>query len=234
MPSMIRPDELSQRAAALTTSGLSDAMDRLGIPGQVAGVRAIGTARSLCGPAYTVRYRPVQAIGETVGDFIDDVPAGAVVVIDNQGRSDCTVWGDILTETAYLRELAGTVIDGTCRDAQACDDVGYPLFARANWMRTGKDRVAVDAVGGPVDIGDVRVTPGDLVVGDRDGVVILPAGRAAEIVGLAEEIEAAEQRIRLAVRSGERLDAARAKTGYHELQRQANAGSSETSDQEQK
>ena len=75
MTPMIRPDELSRRAAALTTSGLSDAMDRLGIPGQVAGVRAIGTARSLCGPAYTVRYRPVRAIGETVGDFIDDVPA---------------------------------------------------------------------------------------------------------------------------------------------------------------
>jgi 4-hydroxy-4-methyl-2-oxoglutarate aldolase len=234
MTPMIRPDELSRRAAALTTSGLSDAMDRLGIPGQVAGVRAIGTARSLCGPAYTVRYRPVRAIGETVGDFIDDVPAGAVVVIDNQGRSDCTVWGDILTETAHLRELAGTVIDGTCRDAQACDDAGYPLFARANWMRTGKDRVAVDAVGGPVDIGDVRVTPGDLVIGDRDGVVILPAGRAAEIVGLAEQIEAAEQRIRLAVRSGQRLDAARAQTGYHQLQRQANASPRETSHQEPK
>ncbi len=231
---MIRPDELSQRAAALTTSGLSDAMDRLGIRGQVAGVHAIGMARSLCGPAYTVRYRPVQAIGETVGDFIDDVPAGTVVVIDNQGRSDCTVWGDILTETAHLRELAGTVIDGICRDAQACDDVNYPLFARANWMRTGKDRVAIDAVGGPVTIGDVRVAPGDLVVGDRDGVVILPTGRIANIVELAEEIEAAEQRIRLAVRSGERLDAARGKTGYHELQRQINAGSGGTSDQERK
>jgi hypothetical protein len=145
MASMIPMDELSQQAAVLTTSGLSDAMDRLGIPGHVAGVRATGTARSLCGPAYTVRYRPVQAIGETVGDFIDDVPAGSVVVIDNQGRTDCTVWGGILTEAAHLRDLAGTVIDGICRDAQACDDVGYPLFARANWMRTGKDRVAIDA-----------------------------------------------------------------------------------------
>src|SRR5271170_4292710 len=140
MPSMIRPDEFSQRAAALTTSGLSDAMDRLGIRGQVAGVHAIGTARSLCGPAYTVRYRPVQAIGETVGDFIDDVPAGTVVVIDNQGRSDCTVWGDILTETALGRGVVGTVIDGVCRDARWSERVGYPVYALANWMRTGKDR----------------------------------------------------------------------------------------------
>jgi regulator of RNase E activity RraA len=99
-------------------------------------------------------------------------------------------------------------------------------------MRTGKDRVAIDAVGGPVTIGDVLVAPGDLVVGDRDGVVILPTGRIANIVELAEEIEAAEQRIRLAVRSGERLDAARGKTGYHELQRQIYAGSGGTSDQE--
>lgn len=81
------PATMRKRAAHLTTAGLSDALDRLGIVGQVAGVRPLGPSYSVCGPAFTVRYRAVEALGETVGDYIDDVPPGSVVVIDNQGRT---------------------------------------------------------------------------------------------------------------------------------------------------
>jgi regulator of RNase E activity RraA len=214
---------LAARAGSLTTSGLSDAMDRLGIAGQVEGVRPIDVHSAMSGPAFTVRYRSVEVPGETVGDYIDDIPAGSVVVIDNQGRLDCTVWGDILTETASRSGVAGTVIDGTCRDAQSSVDVGYPLFARQNWMRTGKDRVTVAATQGSVVLGGVSVQPGDLVVGDRDGVVVIPAQRAGDVVELAESIEASEAKIREAVRSGQRLDQARESFGYHLLQRRDEA-----------
>jgi 4-hydroxy-4-methyl-2-oxoglutarate aldolase len=214
-------NELRQRAAKLTTSGLSDALDKLEIPGQVADVRPIDPSSSLCGPAFTVSYRAVEAVGETVGDYIDDIPPGSVVVIDNQGRTDCTVWGDILTETAHARGIAGSVLDGVCRDAQASVTLGYPIYARANWMRTGKDRVTVDATQVPVRISGVAVDPGDLVVGDRDGVVVVPADRVADVIALAESIEATEEQIRIAVRSGERLDSVRARFGYHLLQRRA-------------
>jgi regulator of RNase E activity RraA len=225
-------DELRQRAAKLTTSGLSDALDKLEIPGQVADVRPIDPSYSLCGAAFTVRYRVVEAVGETVGDYIDDVAPGLVVVIDNQGRTDCTVWGDILTETAHAKGIAGTVIDGVCRDAQASVTAGYPIYARANWMRTGKDRVTVDATQVPVRIGGVPVAPGDLVVGDRDGVVVVPADRVVDVVALAEEIEATEEQIRIAVRSGNRLDSARARHGYHLLQRHAPGDGADVRSQE--
>jgi 4-hydroxy-4-methyl-2-oxoglutarate aldolase len=218
------PATMRQRAADLTTAGLSDALDRLGIVGQVAGVRPLGPSCSVCGPAFTVRYRAVEALGETVGDYIDDVPPGSVVVIDNQGRTDCTVWGDILTEAAHGRGVVGTVIDGVCRDARWSERVGYPVYALANWMRTGKDRVTVEAVRVCVQVGGVTVESGDLVVGDRDGIVVLPASSLAEIVDLAESIETTEGRIREAVRSGERLDAARERLGYHLLQRHTGSG----------
>ena len=88
--------------------------------------------------------------GKSVGDYIDDVPTGAVVVIDNGGRLDATVWGDILTTVAHRDGVAGTVIDGVCRDVGRSIELGYPIFARANTMRTGKDRVAAaEAYGEP-------------------------------------------------------------------------------------
>ena len=62
-----------------------------------------------------------------------------VVVIDNDGRTDCTVWGDIMTQYAGLRDFAGTVIDGVCRDVNKALDDGYPLFTAGRFMRTGKD-----------------------------------------------------------------------------------------------
>lgn len=83
----------------------------------------------------------------------------SVVVIDNAGRLDATIWGDILTMVAHRRGIAGTVIDGVCRDISRAWNLGYPIFARDNTMRTGKDRVDLDQINVPVSIGGVRVAP---------------------------------------------------------------------------
>lgn len=223
MTTSANPQVSLDRARVLTTAGVSDALDRLGINGQVAGVHPVDPSFRLCGPAFTVKYRPVASLGETVGDFIDDVPPGSVVVIANQARVDCTVWGDILTATAQSRGVAGTVIDGLCRDAEWSVNVGYPVFAVANWMRTGKDRVTVEALATTVEIGGVAVSPGDVVIGDCDGIVVVPAERLGEVVELAAAIESAEEHIRAAVRDGERLEVARQRFGYHALQRAEDA-----------
>jgi regulator of RNase E activity RraA len=85
-------------------------------------------------------------------------------------------------------------------------------------MRTGKDRVQVEAVNGPVNIGDARVAGGDILRGDADGVVVIPREHEEAVLDAAEQIHATEERIRLAVRSGLRLDEARKQFGYHALQ----------------
>jgi len=70
-------------------------------------------------------------------------------VLDNGGRENATVWGDILTWVAHRRGVAGTVIDGACRDTHLSLELGYPIFSRSYSMRTGKDRVQVEAMNGP-------------------------------------------------------------------------------------
>ncbi|NLD56265.1 MAG: RraA family protein [Burkholderiaceae bacterium] len=211
-------DNNVERAGKLETATLSDALDRLGINGQCAGIRPHDPGFRLCGRAFTVQYGPAGVPAGTVGDFIDDVPAGEVIVLDNRGREDATVWGDILTEIAHRRGIAGTVIDGVSRDMALCLDLRYPIFARGRWMRTGKDRVQVEAVNRTVAIGGVRVAPGDIVRGDADGLVVLPREHEAAILEAAEEIGRAEDAIRAAVRDGKRLDVARAEFRYHSLQ----------------
>ncbi|HKS50226.1 MAG TPA: RraA family protein [Amycolatopsis sp.] len=206
------------RLAALSTSAVSDALDRLGIPGQALGIAPLDRAFRLAGRAWTVRYGPVGQDRGTVGDYIDDLGPGDVVVLDNQGRLDATVWGDLLTTTAHGRGVAGTVIDGVCRDVDRSLTLGYPIFSRGNWMRTGKDRVRVEATQVAVSIGGVRVEPGDLLLGDGDGLVAIPVSRAGEVLAAAEEIERAEDTIRRAVEAGTPLREARRAVGYHDLQ----------------
>ncbi len=204
---------------SLSTAAVSDALDRCGIAGQCLGVRPLSSAFRLLGPAVTVRYAPRGAQGGTVGDYIDDVPAGSVVVLDNGGRLDATVWGDILTEVAHRRGIAGTVIHGVCRDVARSLQLDYPIFSRGATMRTGKDRVQVEACNVPVSLGEARVEPGDLVFGDADGVVAIPRVRQREVLDAALQIEAQESQIRAAVAAGARLDEARRSVGYHTLQR---------------
>jgi regulator of RNase E activity RraA len=109
------------------------------------------------------------------------------------------------------------VIDGINRDVSLCLELGYPIYSRDHWMRTGKDRVQVEATGIPVNIGDVRVCPGDLMRGDADGVVVIPQDRENEVLDAAEAIQAAEDAIRQSVREGMSLRQAREKHRYHQL-----------------
>ena len=106
-----------------------------------------------------------------------------MVVLDNGGRENATVWGDILTWVAHKRGIAGTVIDGACRDTHLSRELGYPVYSRSYSMRTGKDRVQVEAMNGPVNIGDARVEPGDLLRGDADGVVVASSLRNTNAPG---------------------------------------------------
>lgn len=206
---------------AVGTSTISDALDRLGLPGSAHGLAPLANGQRLVGRAYTVRYVASGAQPGTVGDYIDDVPPGGVVVLDNAGRTDCTVWGDILTAVAADRGVAGTVINGVCRDTHRALSTGYSIYSCGRFMRTGKDRVEVAEVGGVVNVGDVQARAGDLLVGDDDGVVVIPAERADEVLALADTIAEREAAILADALGGQTLREARARHGYHLLQRRA-------------
>jgi regulator of RNase E activity RraA len=205
--------------AALPTASISDALDFLGLPGSLHGIGPLCDATRTVGPAFTVQYEPVNPEQPgTVGDFLDDVAPGSVVVIDNDGRTDCTVWGGIMTRTAATRGIAGTVIHGTCRDVPSILDVGYPMWSTARFMRTGKDRVQLRAVQVPLLVDGVTIHPGDWVCADADGALVVPADRVHEVIEAAQRIERTEEAITNAVLAGSTLTQARATHGYHTLQ----------------
>lgn len=212
-------DTLIERFGALGTATVSDALDKHGRPGSLLGIAPLADDQRMVGRAFTVRYVSAQVPAGTVGDFIDQVEPGQVVVLDNDGRVDCTVWGDILTAVAHHRGISGTVIEGVCRDTHRALSVGYPIFSRGRFMRTGKDRVEVAEEQGPVTIGGVTVRPGDILLGDSDGVVAIPQDIEEEILATAEMIHAREESIVEAALNGATIAEARAQFGYHDLQR---------------
>lgn len=212
--------EILNLARELSSAEISDALDYFKLPGSALGIGCVAGPMRVAGFAFTVRFAPVDtAKPGTVGDYLDDIPPGGVAVLDNAGRTDCTVWGGIMSRIAAKRGIAGTVINGVCRDTAEADAADYPLYAVGRFMRTGKDRVQVDAVREPVILGGVRVTPGDLVVGDKDGVVVVPADRALDVLRRAKTMHFVEAKIVEAALDGMPLAEARRQFGYHALQR---------------
>ncbi|SQI40442.1 Putative regulator of ribonuclease activity [Leminorella richardii] len=212
-----------EKAKRLTTPEISDALDYFSLPGSLLGIKHIAGKNAFVGTAWTVRYIAVDRDNMgTVGDFIDDVKAGDVVVIDNAARPDCTVWGGILSQLAAKRNIAGTVINGVCRDTQEANAAGYPLYARDRYMRTGKDRVQVAAVCEPVTISGVLIKQGDLIVADIDGAVAVAKNHIQAVIDRALIMQAVENDILSDVLNGMSISQARKKHNYHLLQRNPN------------
>ncbi len=208
-----------ERYKKLDTTSVSDAVDKLGLPPcGLHKITSVVQGTSICGQAYTVHYLPCGTVKGTVGDYLDDVTPDQVVVIDNGGRDTCTVWGDIMAIAAKQANIAGTVIDGVCRDVPAIRRLQYPIFSKGCYMVTGKDRVYVDAVNVPVCVSGLQVNPGDLIVADDSGAIRVPLEHALAVLDIAEGIAATEKHIEELVLSGMPLKEARRQTGYHKLQ----------------
>ncbi|WP_454119037.1 RraA family protein [Microbacterium lacticum] len=199
------------------TASVSDALDSLGLRGWLEGITARVPGAAIIGPAYTVTYKPVEPSDEFRGaaNYIDDVPAGAVIVVDNGGSTSITTWGSLLTVVAHSRGIAGTIIHGTARDIAEVRDRAYPLFTTGIGMTSGKNRVELAGVGRPVDINGVIVRPGDIIVADDNGAVSVPSDAADEVLRRARNVSRTEERIAEAVLAGERLDEARKRFAYH-------------------
>jgi regulator of RNase E activity RraA len=205
----------------LDTTCVSDALDKLGLSGGLLGIRPVVEGVSFCGPAFTAHYVPCGVEKGTVGDFLDDVAPGQVAVLDNQGRLDCTVWGDLMTISATRHGIVGTVIDGVCHDVPGIRKYKYPIFTRGCYMVTGKDRVQCDRTNTPVALSGVYVSPGDLIMGDDSGALVIPAEKAEQVYEVAKGIAEREAVIEQELHLGASLRDARATVNYHQLQTRA-------------
>ena len=207
------------KCARLSTSTVSDALDKLSINGQCFGVKPLKREFRSIGTAYTIKYIAQEDEQGTVGDYIEDVPPGSIIVIDNQGKQDATVWGDLLTRYAKIKNIEGTVINGVCRDTNSSLAIDYPIFSKGTYMRTGKGRVQFLNDNIPISFGEISIHPGDIILGDADGVVVIPKDIESKVLELALSIEESESGIIDSLENGMTLMEARNKFGYHLLQK---------------
>ena len=212
--------QLAKEFAKHSTTNVSDACDRFRIKGGLEGILPIVEGVKMCGTAFTLRFLPAeQTQKKPWPTYIDYAKSGDVIVIDNGGRTYCTIWGGLLTLKAIESGIVGTVVYGCCRDVDVIKANRYPVFSKCRFVMTGKDRLQLDAMNQPVTIADVLVSPNDIIVGDDSGVVCVPFAKAPEILESVKDVASKEGGIADAVKKGSTLTDARKKYGYGELQR---------------
>ena len=196
---------LKQRFATLTTAHLADACIRAGLPVRCApaGTRAVTPGNRLFGPAIPVRH--VGSV-DVFLEVFETATAGGVLVVDNGGRLDESCVGDLMVLEARAAGLSGVVIWGLHRDTADIRRIGMPVFSLGA-LPTGPQRLDPRADGAldAARVGDWTVTRDDVVFGDEDGVLFVPADRVDEVLSLAAGIAATEGRQADDIRSGRSL-----------------------------
>jgi 4-hydroxy-4-methyl-2-oxoglutarate aldolase len=188
-------------ARALPTATLHEAGGRIGV--MPSAIKPVSPTFRLCGPAVTVHSPGGDNLWLHRAIYV--AQPGDVLVVHVSGVHDFGYWGEIMSCAAKARGLAGLVIDGCVRDGAILADFGLPVFARGLCIRgTGKDFGARGWINFPTLFDDLVVHPGDLMVGDTDGVVAVPRDRVAEVVAAAQQREAKEASTLDRIRAGER------------------------------
>lgn len=196
-----------------STPTIATLMHKRGLRNQyVQGVGRLGGQSRMVGPAFTLRYIPAREDIDVVEAFrdpshpqrvaVDTVPADHVLVMDCRCDATAASLGSILFTRLEVRGCAGVVTDGGVRDAEAIADMDIPCFAGASCAPTNLTKHHAVDIDVPIGCGTAPVYPGDIVVGDGDGVVIIPRHLADEIAREAAGMEAYEDFVLLEIRAG--------------------------------
>ncbi len=220
---MSRFDELGyrERFEKLSSTNLSDAMDALGFRGFTFGIRPMQEKwRKVVGEAVTMR---MVSAGQTAQkthlgmNAIASAKAGDVIVIDNGGRMDSSCWGGILANSAKAKGVTATLIDGCVRDLDDCIDADYPVYAKGTVVCTARGRVVEAETNGTINFAGVQVRPGDIILGDSSGVVVVPSERMDEVLVKAEELWQKEEDMVAQIRHGADILSVDEKFAYNKM-----------------
>jgi 4-hydroxy-4-methyl-2-oxoglutarate aldolase len=190
--------ELIQQIRAFPTATLHEAMGKYGaLP---SGIKPISPEMKVCGTAVTVHSMPRDNM--MLHRAIAQAATGDVIIAHVSDFWEAGYWGEIMAVAAQARGIAGLVIDGCVRDADPITALGFPVFARGLCIH-GTTKFGDGTLNQPITIGQVTIHPGDVIVGDRDGVVIVPADRLAETITKAQAREDKEAQVMSRLRDGE-------------------------------
>jgi regulator of RNase E activity RraA len=209
---------LLKACAEIDTSAWSDALDELGISGVASGVPQRSGQGRFAAFAVTasLSHGPLGSIPRAefaVGRMIAAVGPGQVLMMDAQGV-EISCFGGLASTATRMQGVSAVVIDGGCRDLAQMQATGLWLAARHVTPVTGKKRLRLDALNVPVTIGGVPVSPGDLVIGDETGLIVVPAARIAEAKAAADRIVATDAEVERRVHAGEPFGQAAASANY--------------------
>lgn len=214
------PDkELLARYEALYTGAISDVLREFclmdqALPGYLQPLRP---ERAVAGLAFTVKSAPnTKVTGELTfrTQMLEEIAEDAFVVWDTSGDMDSTAWGGVMTATAVGKGIRAAVIDGGIRDTAQIKQKDFPVFYKYRSPNGSLGRCLITHYAIPVKIGAVMVRPGDVIVGDIDGVIAVPRKLAMDVLLRAEEILGNEKRIFQWVADGDSVQDITRKGGY--------------------
>jgi len=180
-----------RRLEELATTNLADALDKIETRGAVIGIRPMYECSKVIGRAVTIK---ITAAGMTPSKYhlgvraIHAASPGDVIAIDNRGDLHNNCWGEILSMGAKMKGVSGVVVDGAARDIDACREFGFPVYARGTVPITARGRIMEESFNETIRMGDVQVRPGDILMADINGVVVIPAEKLDEVLEAAEQV----------------------------------------------
>jgi regulator of RNase E activity RraA len=193
---------------ALYTAVIADVLDALGLREQVIDfeLRRVSGGGVLVGRAKTTLWEEIDQIDPRPYELelkaVDEGRADEVLIVAAGGSTRSGVWGELLSAAARNRRCAGVIVDGAVRDVVRMNELGFTVFARSTCPRDSLHRQRVVAVDVGLELGGVRIEPGDLVFADADGAVVVPQAVEREALAKAMEKATAENRVRDEIRAG--------------------------------
>lgn len=198
--------KLVSKYLSVSVANVSDALDRLGIEGTPEGILPIYSCTKIAGPAATLKYLPFGGAEEStvLGTLraISGAGRGSVLVVDASENPNVNSLGGVAGATAKHNGLAGCVTDGVVRDVDEYKVYGLPVYARGIAQQSVRGRSSCAGYGIPVKLGGVPVNPGDFILADENGTVVVPKALAEEVVDFAIQVKATEDKVIAQIRAG--------------------------------
>jgi regulator of RNase E activity RraA len=212
---------ISSQLLGVSTPNLSDALDRLGIDGAPQNILPIYPCAKIAGPAATLKIVPHGKAEEStvLGTLRAIVKggAGSVLVIDASENPHLNCFGGVAGATSKHHGLAGCVADGVLRDVDEYKGYGLPVYCKGIVQQSVRGRSSCAGYGIDVKLGGVRVRPGDYIVADENGTIVIPIEKLEEVIAFAQKVKATEERIIAEVRGGMDPVAAHEKVNYDNM-----------------